>query len=1345
MSNSDYYLGLEIGTKAVGWAVTDLNYKVIRKNKKALWGVRVFEEAALAQEKRMYRITRRALDRRRQRLDWLQDMFAEEIGSVDPSFFQRLKESKFLEEDKQGSVPLGRYTLFADKDYNDKDYHKQFPTIYHLRSALINQPGPFDIRLVYLALHHIMKHRGHSLYGDISLNTIDLDSGIKRLNQAMLQEYESALETDKMDELRGILISRDLNKTVRKKKLAALFNVTKDNRPVLGIIELLSGNKVSLDILFGEGTASEEISDVSLDDDPDIIKDKLIPLVSDRIELILAAKEIYDWALLEIMRNGEKYLSDAKVKSYAQHQEDLRKLKNAIQATGLKNLYYDIFCKSEKGLDNYTAYSGKGAKNYRCDYEAFRNYLSKILKKYRGEHAEMNEIQELLDSGVFLPKQHDPQNRVVPYQLHEAELAQILERAEAYLPFLKEKPNDGSGLTRSEQILAMFQFRIPYFVGPLDSRSERSWLVRKNEKIYPWNFDQIVDLETSRRNFVERMTAKCTYTRDDVLPKDSLLYTKFMVLNELNKMKINGNPISVGLKQKIYRELFMSGGKVSEAKLRSFLRLKKSDVISGFDGDVKATLAPWNHFSWLLPRPGGFEITEDIIRNICLFGTDKKFLNSWIKKTYGKILTAEEQKIALSFRAKGWGRLSRSFLTQIYHVDPDSGAACSIIELLWSTNQNLMELLGHKYTFKQAVIDYRKQTMDQQAMTLQTYLDECYASPAIKRGIRQMLAIVNEVVGIMQAPPRRIFIKTDQERQPVKKNAESRKEKLISLYRKCGETENPLFKQLTEEPKENLRKNRLYLFYSQLGKCMYSGELIDRAQLDCEYDIDHIYPKSKTRDDHLDNLVLVQCKLNRNKQDSYPIDSVIQEKMLSFWGELVQSGFISSEKYQRLSRNTPLTPEELAEFVNFQIVETRQSSKIAADLLHQQFGNKSEIICVKAQNVDDFCRSQKVVKNGLLLSGDIPAHMQMVQDPLFTRCKEINDYYHAKNAYLSIVVGNVYFVKFTKNPAVFIQENRRYSLNRMFDFDVERNGEIAWKAGEQESIATVRWMMQKNNILFTRKAAEVTGQLFDQLIVPKGHGQASIKSSDPRMSIEKYGGYNKLSGAYFALVEHTVKNKRVQSLEAILLIHKNSYEKNPELFCCEILGLVDPKILIRKVKTGTLLSVDNFRMHISGRSFNRIICKNANQLLLPIELQAYIKTIAKYVDRCKIAGEDLEITDYDDITSEKNHFLYHAFLEKLQDSIYRIKLSHVANVLLECTQKFDSLSVPDQCRILLQILNVFANNASSANLKLLNGKIGVGILMLSKNFTNYKDHRIFIIQQSVTGFFEKTFEIQFPN
>lgn len=70
-----------------------------------------------------------------------------------------------------------------------------------------------------------------------------------------------------------------------------------------------------------------------------------------------------------------------------------------------------------------------------------------------------------IENAGFMPKQVNSDNRVIPHQLYQIELERILDKAENYLPFLKEK--DADGLTITEKIKSVFTFRVPYYVGPL--------------------------------------------------------------------------------------------------------------------------------------------------------------------------------------------------------------------------------------------------------------------------------------------------------------------------------------------------------------------------------------------------------------------------------------------------------------------------------------------------------------------------------------------------------------------------------------------------------------------------------------------------------------------------------------------------------------------------------------------------------------------------------------------------------------------------------------------------------------------------------------------------------------
>lgn len=119
----EYYIGLDMGTGSVGWAVTDPTYNIIKRHGKALWGIRLFESAKTAEERRIFRTSRRRTERRKNRLHLLQEIFAEEISKKDMGFYQRMKESKYWHEDKKdinGNMPELPYALFPLMDLQIK-------------------------------------------------------------------------------------------------------------------------------------------------------------------------------------------------------------------------------------------------------------------------------------------------------------------------------------------------------------------------------------------------------------------------------------------------------------------------------------------------------------------------------------------------------------------------------------------------------------------------------------------------------------------------------------------------------------------------------------------------------------------------------------------------------------------------------------------------------------------------------------------------------------------------------------------------------------------------------------------------------------------------------------------------------------------------------------------------------------------------------------------------------------------------------------------------------------------------------------------------------------------------
>lgn len=180
---SRYYIGLDIGTDSVGWAATNPKYEILKFKGKLMIGSRLFDSANTAADQRLYRSNTRRLDRKKWRIQLLQELFAPEISKVDFGFFQRLKDSFLKDEDK---AVFQKNMLFNDKNYNDKDYHRDFPTIYHLRKALIENKKEYDVRLVYIALHHLIKHRGHFFFKAVCLRLFLLKKYLELLKKLFL-------------------------------------------------------------------------------------------------------------------------------------------------------------------------------------------------------------------------------------------------------------------------------------------------------------------------------------------------------------------------------------------------------------------------------------------------------------------------------------------------------------------------------------------------------------------------------------------------------------------------------------------------------------------------------------------------------------------------------------------------------------------------------------------------------------------------------------------------------------------------------------------------------------------------------------------------------------------------------------------------------------------------------------------------------------------------------------------------------------------------------------------------------------------------------------------------------
>ena len=651
------YLGLDIGTNSIGWAVTDKKYEIVKSKQKALWGVHLFDEASSASERRIFRTSRRRRKRSRARIKYLQELFDEAISEIDPGFFQRLRDSFFFREDKTTSQS---FSLFNDEAFTDKEYHDKYPTVYHLRQAQIENrvDALKDIRLVYLSIHHILKNRGNFLSGN---QKFDLNVSIDQAYDNLVEIYESInaaesrdLESNQDPDVEAGLWPDTDRKTVyeilrekstrsdKRRKLRGLL-LDKSSASAKEICSLLVGLKARTHLIFAyepdEGHPSYEL-EFSKDD----IETKIAEveaLGEDERELIQAAHNLYAAFQIDALltrSDGKRYssLSCARVGIYEKHRSDLRRLKLILKLLDqesrmfpdlkLKRLYGAVF--RQINDFNYISYTGhcdpgllqnsnrsktkKQIKTIKkCTQDEFLRYLRTIIKNRvdeanylvnQGEESEslhpelalltssaaraqgLELLDELSDES-FLPLITSRENGYVPYQLHELELNSILINASAYHHWLNDEVQN--------QILSLLRFRLPYYIGPLDDRSPYAWVSRRtNQTVRPWNLEEVIDVSATAEKFITRMTSKCSYLHgEDVLPKQSFLYSEYIARNIINAITINGIRIQdANLREAIFQGLLsarrstvtLSKNRISQI-LRAHGCIVNPDDIGGFD------------------------------------------------------------------------------------------------------------------------------------------------------------------------------------------------------------------------------------------------------------------------------------------------------------------------------------------------------------------------------------------------------------------------------------------------------------------------------------------------------------------------------------------------------------------------------------------------------------------------------------------------------------------------------------------------------------------------------------------------------------------------------------------
>lgn len=953
-----YHIGLDIGTSSIGWAVIGDDFKIKRKKGKNLIGTRLFKEGNTAAERRGFRTQRRRLNRRKWRLKLLEEIFDPYMAEVDEYFFARLKESNLSPKDSNKKY-LGSL-LFPD--VSDSNFYDKYPTIYHLRRDLMEKDKKFDLREIYLAIHHIVKYRGNFLEKVPAKNYKNSGASIGFLLEEVNSLYKDIigdesvviLNSGKFEDVEKIILDEENRNLDKQKSVGKLLVEDKKKKNIVtAFSKAIFGYKFNIeDLLLIENDEKNKLTfnDENIDD---IFNELSHSLNDNQMDLLTKTREIYFKFKLNMIVPTGYTLSESMIEKYEMHKAHLKMYKEFINTLNtkdrkiLKNAYSDY-------INNEKAKAANAQEN-------FYKTVKKTIKDNNSDTAK--KIIGLIDEGNFMPKQRTGENGVIPHQLHQIELDRIIENQAKYYPWLaEENPVEKNRKFAKYKLDELVTFRVPYYVGPLVDKTESNkneketkfaWMVRKAKgTITPWNFENLVDRTESANRFIKRMTSKDTYIiGEDVLPASSLLYEKFKVLNELNNIKVNKKKLDVEQKQHVYLDLFTTRKNVTKDNLATSLNCDAGSITGLSDNEkFNSSLSSYIDLKAILGNAvddcNKNEDLEKIIEYSTIFEDGNIYKEKLSEISW---LTDEQIEKLSNIHFKGWGRLSKKLLTQITNENGER-----IIDALWNTSNNFIQIISDE-SIQAKLAEINGEYADKS--NLEDILDEAYTSPQNKKAIRQVMKVVEDIEKAMKCKPTSIAIEFTR-RKGKSKLTNTRYKKISEAYEKITDeliSEYELGKlQSKLDSKANNMRDIYYLYFMQLGRDMYTGEKINIDELHQYYDIDHIFPRSFIKDNSLNNRVLTRKEINNNEKADRTAADLYAVKMGDFWRKLRKQGLITEKKYKNLlTRTDSIDKYTKQSFIKRQLVETSQVVKMAANILQDKYSN-TKIIEVRARLNSDF-------------------------------------------------------------------------------------------------------------------------------------------------------------------------------------------------------------------------------------------------------------------------------------------------------------------------------------------------------------------------------------------------------
>ena len=467
-------------------------------------------------------------------------------------------------------------------------------------------------------------------------------------------------------------------------------------------------------------------------------------------------------------------------------------------------------------------------------------------------------------------------------------------------------------------------------------------------------------------NQIEKMFGRCTFEPDEMrAPKASYSFEYFNLLSKINAIKIisDGTKRSLSAEERdIVKNLAFAQKEITYSSIRRALSLSDRELfnISYIIIDDKQKKAAKNK--------GDHPFAD---RDSVEKKTKFSYLQAYhvFRKAYGEDYD-------------GWNIDKRNYLSYVltaYKTDQnikikleDDGFTNDEIQIAltitsFSKTGNLsakamnkmIPFLEQGYLYNEAAekAGYHFRADDRCAgMYLPANKDkapelEDIVNPVVRRAVSQTIKVVNAIIREMGESP--VYINIELARELSKsyddraktesdqKRHQKNNEQMMDEIRKEFKFANPSGQDLL----------KLRLWKEQNGRCMYSGEPIERSRLfEQGYaEIDHIVPYSISYDDSIINKVLVITKENREKSNRLPLEYMTGKKADEFRIR-VSTSALSSRKKNHLLKES-ISEEDLNGFKKRNLQDTQYISRFMVKFIKKylQFAGEPKVTAVNGK------------------------------------------------------------------------------------------------------------------------------------------------------------------------------------------------------------------------------------------------------------------------------------------------------------------------------------------------------------------------------------------------------------